>query len=86
MAARGLPESLMRARGSEVHLGGGQGVRDWMEGWREGWRKEREKKGGRKERRRKGKAGGKKGKGERTGRCSRCVRTHVVISAVQPRA
>ena len=51
MAARGLPESPMRARGSEVHLGGGQGVRDWMEGGMEkGKREERREEGKKKER------------------------------------
>ena len=59
MTARGLPESPVRARSSEVHLDGGQGVQDGMEGGRE------------------------KGRGERTGRF---CRTHMVISAVQPRA
>lgn len=54
MTARGLPESPMRARGSEA-------LRRWagstgLEGGREEWRKEREKKGGREKGRQAGKA------------------------------
>lgn len=86
MTARGLPESPMRARGSEAlrRWAGSTGLEGGRGGGVEKGKREERREGERKAGRQ-GKAGGKKG-GERTGRCSCWVRTHMVISVVQPRA